>query len=494
MADLSNRAYLDVATMEKALSGFRAAEVFPLNREKFIVSNFESSDQCSNFSPRLQLSYNENENDSESWTENMSFLQTEPRDTTPNIISFPVPSTSNVHRPISVEEISPAPQPALHSASNISKGRKQKSEKEKEEKRHFSALKYRKVVKKAAVIKHGKKRALVQIKMLNARARPSRRLTFDTSSSSEGEENVQENLCCDYSDVDDEESCLGKEDSCNQGHCYRLGRRKKRRANAPVKIERSEREADGLRASGWVWTSAHLGSGSPNRIRLEIASEKQSSNTREIPYDRVKRCRERKINIKASERINTLVYEAPVEDVGSLRNRIVAGCETIRNFQEFVNASGCPCNDEFSRNAASSSSNARLHHHGLKLDPRSDLRSTQTTVIPFEFRAGLGIEMKFISNPTETLWFEISIRDHREPDSGAEVARWLENPTVGLQLTICRARDFCRADVTIYLPVIGVPRHLVRRHRRNTHLLSSRIPRLSPYSLLMSLAAPDYDR
>ncbi|KAJ8870801.1 hypothetical protein PR048_027100 [Dryococelus australis] len=41
-----------------------------------------------------------------------------------------------------------------------------------------------------------------------------------------------------------------------------------------------------------------------NRIRLERASQKQSSDTYKTPYDRVKRCRERNINIKASERIN----------------------------------------------------------------------------------------------------------------------------------------------------------------------------------------------
>ncbi|KAJ8876703.1 hypothetical protein PR048_021150 [Dryococelus australis] len=37
-----------------------------------------------------------------------------------------------------------------------------------------------------------------------------------------------------------------------------------------------------------------------NRIRLERASQKQSSDTHKNPFDRVKRCRERKINIKAS--------------------------------------------------------------------------------------------------------------------------------------------------------------------------------------------------
>ncbi|KAJ8877360.1 hypothetical protein PR048_021814 [Dryococelus australis] len=35
----------------------------------------------------------------------------------------------------------------------------------------------------------------------------------------------------------------------------------------------------------------------------------------------------------------------------------------------------------------------RLNHRGSKLDPRSPLRSTQETVAPFEFRAGLEIEM-----------------------------------------------------------------------------------------------------
>ncbi|KAJ8877024.1 hypothetical protein PR048_021476 [Dryococelus australis] len=44
--------------------------------------------------------------------------------------------------------------------------------------------------------------------------------------------------------------------------------------------------------------------------------------------------------------------------------------------------------------------------------PSSDLRSTQKTVAPFEFRTGLEIEMKFISNRRN--WqFEISIRDQQ---------------------------------------------------------------------------------
>ncbi|KAJ8868416.1 hypothetical protein PR048_029932 [Dryococelus australis] len=44
-----------------------------------------------------------------------------------------------------------------------------------------------------------------------------------------------------------------------------------------------------------------------NRIRLEIASQKQSSGTHKTPYDRVERCREREINIEATERVSVEV-------------------------------------------------------------------------------------------------------------------------------------------------------------------------------------------
>ncbi|KAJ8873604.1 hypothetical protein PR048_024422 [Dryococelus australis] len=44
------------------------------------------------------------------------------------------------------------------------------------------------------------------------------------------------------------------------------------------------------------------------RTRLERASQKQSSDTHETPRDRVKRYRERKINTKASERVNVDVW------------------------------------------------------------------------------------------------------------------------------------------------------------------------------------------
>ncbi|KAJ8895399.1 hypothetical protein PR048_000731 [Dryococelus australis] len=45
-----------------------------------------------------------------------------------------------------------------------------------------------------------------------------------------------------------------------------------------------------------------------NCIRLERASQNQSSSTHKTPYDRVKRCRKRKINFKASELVNVGVF------------------------------------------------------------------------------------------------------------------------------------------------------------------------------------------
>ncbi|KAJ8890234.1 hypothetical protein PR048_009742 [Dryococelus australis] len=56
-----------------------------------------------------------------------------------------------------------------------------------------------------------------------------------------------------------------------------------------------------------------------NRRRLERASQKQSSDTNKTPYDRVKRCRERKINIKASERVNV---EVLAQNKRSLSNNL----------------------------------------------------------------------------------------------------------------------------------------------------------------------------
>ncbi|KAJ8872504.1 hypothetical protein PR048_026110 [Dryococelus australis] len=86
-----------------------------------------------------------------------------------------------------------------------------------------------------------------------------------------------------------------------------------------------------------------------------------------------------------------------------------------------------------------------LHHRGSKLDPRSDLRSIQKTVAPLEFRSGLEIDMKFISNRRN--WrLEISIRDQQpsstnfrpkqEYNNGSNVATLVPVSTKEVQLII----------------------------------------------------------
>ncbi|KAJ8880394.1 hypothetical protein PR048_016863 [Dryococelus australis] len=73
---------------------------------------------------------------------------------------------------------------------------------------------------------------------------------------------------------------------------------------------------------------------------------------------------------------------------------------------------------------------ARLHHRGSKLDPRSDPRSTQKTCAPFEFRAGLEIEMKFIWNRRN--WrFEISIQDQQPSSTNIDESE-IQNRAISL--------------------------------------------------------------
>ncbi|KAJ8883137.1 hypothetical protein PR048_014977 [Dryococelus australis] len=71
-----------------------------------------------------------------------------------------------------------------------------------------------------------------------------------------------------------------------------------------------------------------------------------------------------------------------------------------------------------------------LHHHASKLDPRSNLRLTQKTVAPFEFRAGLEIEINFISNRRN--WrFEISILDQLPSSTNIDESE-IENYEISL--------------------------------------------------------------
>ncbi|KAJ8871381.1 hypothetical protein PR048_027698 [Dryococelus australis] len=126
----------------------------------------------------------------------------------------------------------------------------------------------------------------------------------------------------------------------------------------------------------------------------------------------------------ASELEDSFVYNVPVDDGGKSDNRslmhspIAAASVADEISERTVEANTCWSSDSDFEHWPSSrlyTLTDRLHHRGSKLDPRSDLRSTQKTVAQFEFRAGLEIEIKFISNRRN--WrFEISIGDQQPSD------------------------------------------------------------------------------
>lgn len=61
LAELFNKAYIRTATLEKGVSGFQAAGIFPLNPGKFSAYDFEVSD--SHQSITVQVSGDEEDND-----------------------------------------------------------------------------------------------------------------------------------------------------------------------------------------------------------------------------------------------------------------------------------------------------------------------------------------------------------------------------------------------------------------------------------------------
>ncbi|KAJ8874373.1 hypothetical protein PR048_025221 [Dryococelus australis] len=100
---------------------------------------------------------------------------------------------------------------------------------------------------------------------------------------------------------------------------------------------------------------------------------------------------------------------------------VCANCfRSETNSGSTVNCSGVARN--FSSEVKEVPHYARLRLRGSKFCSRSDVSSTQKTVAPFEFRAGLEIEMKFISN-RQYWWFEISIRDQHPSSTNREQCR-----------------------------------------------------------------------
>ncbi|KAJ8865728.1 hypothetical protein PR048_033249 [Dryococelus australis] len=125
--------------------------------------------------------------------------------------------------------------------------------------------------------------------------------------------------------------------------------------------------------------SAYTRQQAKNRVRLERASQKQYSDAHETPYDRVERCRERKINIKASERVNVdvLTQNTNFLSVGFERGTLARDLGPLegREVRRLAGRKG-HCRGPSARQddlARASGSHARTRHarihHSLPFDP-----------------------------------------------------------------------------------------------------------------------------
>ena len=216
LAEIFNKAYVKVATMEKAQSGFRAAGIFPLNREKFSFEEMGSYESQPTKTAVLNLGLDDEENDL--LTTSISEDREQP--STSHIIQISTPSTSKPSSVVSVEQVSPIPCGSTTSntkpGNRNSKRQKQQSSiltatpnketlKMKEEKRK---------VREKSVAKSGKQHNTTKQKSKPTSSKPKklkRKLNF-SSSESESEVDLAE-LCVD-DELDDmenesnEEACL----------------------------------------------------------------------------------------------------------------------------------------------------------------------------------------------------------------------------------------------------------------------------------------------
>lgn len=119
VAELLNKAFMRVATMEKAVSGFRTSGIFPLNPDKFTDADFDASRHAGEISvePAPELEASSSQEDA-ALEKNHSDVQHQ-RDPSPQ------PSTSKDN---SFFALAPIPQPKQNQAPKRKSRNKQKSE------------------------------------------------------------------------------------------------------------------------------------------------------------------------------------------------------------------------------------------------------------------------------------------------------------------------------------------------------------------------------
>ncbi|KAJ8884401.1 hypothetical protein PR048_016258 [Dryococelus australis] len=123
------------------------------------------------------------------------------------------------------------------------------------------------------------------------------------------------------------EQCVGCRTVALQVHVLEFGRKDFER-KWPVRFRSpgGNRHVENSDTSKLNTTSAYTRqkakSNKRNRIRFERESQKQSSDTHITPYDRVKLCPERKIYIKASERINADQDGSPAHSLRMMNDHL----------------------------------------------------------------------------------------------------------------------------------------------------------------------------
>ncbi|KAJ8880761.1 hypothetical protein PR048_017231 [Dryococelus australis] len=179
------------------------------------------------------------------------------------------------------------------------------------------------------------------------------------------------------------------------------------------------------RCTHGIWPSKRLLSGSE---KMDIDVSRLTPTDRPPRYKRtrvgVKNERRRRVEIRSAI---TIRFAGPFDAFIARDHRshvFVFGGLHLTTWFSYCTPDGCRrCSLLTRASPVPCTSNARLHHRISKLGPRSHLRSTQKTVAPFEFRAGLEIVMKFISN-RQNWRFEISIRD-QQPSSSLRIENCL---------------------------------------------------------------------
>ncbi|KAJ8874864.1 hypothetical protein PR048_022754 [Dryococelus australis] len=173
----------------------------------------------------------------------------------------------------------------------------------------------------------------------------------------------------------------------------------------------------GFSRGSTVAPSFHSGTAPPSPQLTHIGSQ-YSLITPRVPLGVSSVARTNRTMVSGDAETNTTDIAVVEKISSSLFNPVYSvrgGIIWKQNFSRASGKCGVTVNGIFLYVESSkifSLSYALLHHRGSKLDPRSVLRSKQKTVAPFEFRAGLRIEMKTEINVSKIQNHEISLVKH----------------------------------------------------------------------------------